>query len=203
MRLSIFMGRGCVYRFALENDLFTKSDRYYTNGFKASWVSPGIDKSLNASACHHLVPTWFAHRLSDLAGVSYKARTLKEHNITVSWGQDIFTPADRKPITLITNDRPYSAWMYLGFGMNGRENTDERKNVDPSSALLGWDILHSLEIDIGVVGPAALGEQFQNGVHRARDLATWDGWRNQLRNEPGIKLTYERKYRPDFIRENL
>jgi lipid A 3-O-deacylase len=191
----IWEGNG-VYRFALENDLFTKTDQYYTNGFKFNWVSPRIERPLQDPDCRNSAPTWMARRLSDLAGFSYKSRSLKERNMTLSWGQDIYTPANRDVRELIRTDRPYSAWMYLGMGINAREN------IDQIGELRDWHILHSLEVNVGIVGPSALGEQFQNGVHRARDIDLWLGWRNQLRDEPGIKITYERKYRPDIVREN-
>jgi lipid A 3-O-deacylase len=192
----LWEGRG-VYRFALENDVFTRTDRYYTNGFKFNWASPSLDSDHDSANCAKGAPAWMTDALSGLAEFSYKKRKLRERNMTISWGQDIFTPANRYVRELILNDRPYSAWMYVGMGINAREN------IDSTGELADWHILHSLEANIGIVGPSALGEQFQNGVHRARGIDLWEGWRNQLRDEPGIKLTYERKYRPDYVRENL
>ena len=47
-------------------------------------------------------------------------------------------------------------------------------------------------------GPAALGEEVQNNFHRLINGDRVNGWNNQLRNEPGLTLTYERRWRPFF-----
>jgi lipid A 3-O-deacylase len=52
-----------------------------------------------------------------------------------------------------------------------------------------------MEIQVGVIGPASLAEQAQNFVHDLRGIQTAQGWDNQLENEPGIVLIYERKIR--------
>jgi hypothetical protein len=48
---------------------------------------------------------------------------------------------------------------------------------------------------LGVIGPAALAEESQNTVHRYRDMGEVKGWGHQLKNEPGVAVILERKWR--------
>src|SRR5262249_12080131 len=47
----------------------------------------------------------------------------------------------------------------------------------------------------GVVGPAAMGGITQNTFHQFVGKTTSLGWKNELKNEPGFILSYERKWR--------
>ena len=46
--------------------------------------------------------------------------------------------------------------------------------------------LDTLQVDLGVIGPAAGGEFVQNNFHRLIGVARANGWANQLHNEPTI-----------------
>ena len=52
------------------------------------------------------------------------------------------------------------------------------------------------ELQFGIIGPAAQAEEAHNFIHDLRDLEKAGGWSNQLDNEPGLALIYERKWRP-------
>lgn len=94
-------------------------------------------------------------------------------------GQDIFTPAHKKIVELIPDERPYAGWLY-----GGKEvlNTDDE------------GVVTSRSIDIGVVGPGAGGKQIQRGVHDLLGQFKPVGWNNQLDNEPGIILGVRREH---------
>lgn len=100
-------------------------------------------------------------------------------NMVVSLGQLMFTPSDDKRVSLDPDDRPYAGYLYLGLGYHARTQ----------------DTLHSTEFNFGVVGAAALAREAQNLVHRIRGLDLFQGWDNQLRNEPAFQLIFERKHR--------
>ena len=55
--------------------------------------------------------------------------------------------------------------------------------------------LDTLQLDLGVIGPAAGGEFVQNNFHRLIGVSPANGWANQLHNEPTIGLTFERRWR--------
>jgi len=55
--------------------------------------------------------------------------------------------------------------------------------------------LENFELQAGVVGRWALGGLTQNDFHQFINVSPSMGWENQLHNEPGVVLTYERKWR--------
>jgi len=98
-----------------------------------------------------------------------------------SWalGQNLYTPEDIKTADLVQDDRPYAAWLYAGAGLvmeNGR-------------------VLDIMEISVGMVGPTALGEEVQKGIHAAIDSPEPRGWRNQLPDELALQAIWQRKWR--------
>ena len=103
----------------------------------------------------------------------------KNHFTTFSFGQDIFTPADTQAVPPNPEDSPYAGWLYVG--MNWQQG--DADNLD------------SLEIQVGVVGPAALGEEIQNGIHAMTGSQKALGWDYQLENEPGLIVSYEHRWR--------
>lgn len=100
-------------------------------------------------------------------------------HMVISLGQSILTPDDISQSALIVNDRPYAGWLYLGIGL----------------VSVSGDWLDNLELDIGVVGPLSGAEAVQKTWHRSFGFQRPNGWDNQLRNEPGLLLAYERKWR--------
>lgn len=170
-----------TYKFTLDNDLFTNRDQDYTNGVKMAWSSPNL-RSFQDDPC---LPPWL-QQVGRVFDSIYPIRIGKEEiegNVTVTFGQAMFTPRDRSQSALIVDDRPYAGWTYLGFGYNTRSSYR----------------LDSYEINLGVVGPWSRAKQTQDWVHRARGLDRFQGWQNQLGNEFGAQLVFERKYRIDFF----
>ena len=99
--------------------------------------------------------------------------------VVFSLGQSIYTPDDISVRDTIPGERPYAGWTYLGVGL---------VSVD-------GDQLDNLELDIGIVGPHSYAEQTQTQWHKWFGFPRPEGWNNQLRDEPGVILTYERKWR--------
>jgi hypothetical protein len=99
--------------------------------------------------------------------------------LSYALGQSMFAPDDLSATNLITDDRPYAGWLYGSVGMV----SDTGK------------ILDNVVLTLGVVGPAAQAKQVQKFVHHITDSPNPHGWDNQLDNEPGVILTYERKWR--------
>jgi len=162
-----------------ENDAyFAGTDEHYTNGFKISALSTDLrdftDDSIPAPV------RWIARGLGDLVppGLAYK--------LGLSLGQNIYTPIDTSLSTPNPRDRPYAAWLYLGAAF---------QIYRPPSVEGGASRLDVFEVTAGMVGPAALGRQIQNGFHDIIGADHAEGWSHQIHNEPGINLVYERKYR--------
>lgn len=97
----------------------------------------------------------------------------------LAFGQNIFTPADtarRNPDPL---DRPYAGWLYGAINLTSYTRTE----------------YGSVELQLGVVGPSALGEQTQNNVHDFLNIDRAYGWDFQLKDEPGVNLILTRQWR--------
>ncbi len=95
-----------------------------------------------------------------------------------SIGQNMYAPKDLTRVTPNPTDRPYAAFLY---GSAGFANITD-------------DHIDNLEVSLGVVGPAALGEQVQKAVHKAIDDREPKGWDSQLKNEPGVVVSWERRW---------
>lgn len=153
-----------------ENDAFAGTDRDYTNGFKVSWSTPFGEMDKNS------LPAWGPPFFAQLPFVG-KANS--KHAVSLSLGQDIFTPEDTDTATLVRDDRPYAGYTYLGAGFHSR--TGRRKD--------NW------ELRLGVVGPASLAEKTQNVIHDLIRTERAEGWDNQLENEPAVDLICESQWR--------
>lgn len=157
-----------------ENDLFDDTDQNYTNGIRLSWISPDTTSYQNDPA----FPAW-------LRAANRRLRLLHsndpetEHNLVVSLGQLMFTPEDTEATELVADERPYAGYLYAGIAYHTR--SENRLDV--------------MELNLGLVGPSALAHQTQDFIHDLRGIEKYNGWDNQLRDEPAIQLLYERKHR--------
>ncbi len=155
-----------------ENDLFFDTDEFYTNGVKVTWLSEDLDDFKDCG----LLPRWSLPLVKKLPFVN---RPASQRNVFLSLGQNMYTPQDISRPELITADRPYAGFAYLAWGFQAR---DERR-------------IDTLELTLGVVGPSSLAEQTQKIIHRWTGSQTPEGWDNQLKDEPGLMLAWERKWR--------
>ncbi len=155
----------------IENDLFAGTDRYYTSGVKLSWSSPDLAQLSDTPYASPLLPLFDA--------IPYINEKGFQKNLVFAFGQNIYTPDNTESFKPITSDRPYAGWLYLGMGIVW-------KNAE---------VRNSLVLDIGVVGPASYAQETQRLVHDLRGLDHPNGWDNQLHNELGLTLVYERLWR--------
>jgi hypothetical protein len=185
-----FQLSGSTFTLQVENDYFTgplNRDRHYSSGLRANWLSPPISST----------PQW----LRDFTDLSESALAFTDsrqagtarRRFGISIGQSIYTPQDKAATQLLPNDRPYAGWLYVGFSLQ-TTRFDTSKQVPDAIRLDTW------ELDIGMIGPAALGRQVQNSFHTFIGDDESLGWSHQLHNEPGINLTFERRWRVGRLR---
>jgi hypothetical protein len=89
-----------------------------------------------------------------------------QSKVGISLGQNIYTPSDVETTDLQPDDRPYAAWLYLGASYHNYR-VDEVTDAD----LFERARLDVFEINIGMVGEWALGEEMQNFVHSILNIA--------------------------------
>ena len=164
-----------------ENDLFSESDQNYTNGVRLSWISPDTASYYDDPA----FPPW-VRAVNRKLRFFNRANANLEHNLAISFGQLIYTPNDIDAVELLEDERPYAGYLYAGFAYHTRSDSQ----------------LDIIELNIGMVGPEAQGEQAQDWVHDLRGFDKFQGWDNQLKNELALNLLYEHKrrwFRADLI----
>jgi hypothetical protein len=152
-----------VFTLQVENDFFAGSDQNYTSGIRIAYAAP-------MGSSHPLEST--ARALPFLGGPL---------RVTYSLGQQLYTPRDISVSQPILTDEPYAGYLYVGIGF---ESEPPRGHAPR--------ILTTAELQVGVVGPAALGEQTQQAAHKIFNSDEANGWDNQLKNEPAINLFYDR-----------
>lgn len=133
----------------------------------------GIRFSYLSSEAH--VPNWVNWASEHLLPVNPEGNK----RISVALGQNMYTPDDPVPRTGGQGDRPYAGWLYGSVGVV----SDTGSQLD------------NVMLTVGMVGPVAHAQQVQRFVHKVIDSPKFNGWDSQLENEPGIVLTFERKWR--------
>ncbi len=96
------------------------------------------------------------------------------------FGQNIYTPdhADA-PAIRDRHDRVFAGWMYGGiFAQRAADNQMEH-----------------LELNLGMIGPAASGGAIQNFVHDVIGVEKPKGWENQLGDEFAVDVSWLRRQR--------
>src|SRR5690606_35417434 len=72
-------------------------------------------------------------------------------------------------------DRPVTAFLYIRYG---------QQHFTPNASLLSW------RINIGTIGPPALGRQVQESIHSLFNMYKPEEWDYQLNTEIGINADF-------------
>ena len=158
----------------VENDKFRsfdqskQTDRNFTNGIRLNWIS-----EVRAT------PGWGR----ELAGWIPLFPSDGATRVGYAFGQNMYTPENIVRRDRQRNDRPYSGWTYVGAAITSSRELGDQGRLD------------TLEINLGIVGPQSYAGETQREYHRLIGAQVPQGWNNQLRNEPGVVLYYERRWR--------
>ncbi|MCK7590599.1 lipid A deacylase LpxR family protein [Subsaxibacter sp. CAU 1640] len=148
-----------VIRVISENDFWlfkNKTDVFYTQGLKIE--------------CSHLLKD--SSRLKKWWPFVLDKST---ENITgFSIGQNLYTSSDITVPSIMLDDRPYSAWLYISKSVISNDSASAKRL--------------SSEVYLGVIGPMALGEEVQSTWHEWIGSPDPKGWDNQIKNDIGINL---------------
>ena len=94
-------------------------------------------------------------------------------------GQSIFTPNDIEAEDPLPNQHPYAGWLYGEYSL----------------LIQRLDVVDRLTFQAGVVGSSSGAEWVQNEVHSIIDSAEARGWDNQIKDEAGVVIAYDRQLR--------
>lgn len=150
---------------SIENDsLASGTDQFYTSGVRLTYFNAGTD----------------APEIMDVIDRYNPYFDINETTSTFfTLGHNIYTPQDITISSLQDNDRPWAAFLYGSVGL----------------ASVSKNHIDEVELTLGVVGPEALGEPIQKFVHKnITDSPTPKGWDNQLNFEPGLIVSWQRRW---------
>ncbi len=148
------------FSFYFENDADIGTDRGYTDGSRLGLLMYRPDTA----------DSWLKIPYTELP---------REHFISFSLNQQIFTPESLEAKELIEDDRPYAGWLYFQTALY--QSSEEH--------------LDMLAFQIGIVGDASQMEAVQKYIHSSIGSPPPEGWDNQLENELGVQLNYQHKWR--------
>jgi hypothetical protein len=150
-------------RFHYDNDYFTKSDEYYSQGITLEYVQPAIKKILPAKLL------WAPYKTSPQFGITINV-----------YG---YTPTSINSDSILYGDRPFDS------------------NISFTTFLIQADNVHhqqvSTSFSLGIMGPAALGNEIQTGIHRWLKNPVPHGWQYQIQND--IIINYQMNYEKQLL----
>ena len=113
------------------------------------------------------------------------------NNVTYYFGQDIYTPKNKKTTTPLIGEHPYGAWLYVGASKNYKF---DRTN-------------NSFKLKVGTIGSNAKGKAVSNELHKIIGASKENGWDTQvdksLAYNLNIKSIYDQFAIKPFITTNL
>ena len=151
-----------AFTILFENDLFDNTDHDYTNGVELGYTTAPDG-----------TPQWAVDAARSLPFFGEGGGDVRTR---YAIGQAMFTPTDVSLANPPLTDRPYAGFLYGAMGLVA----DDGSHLD------------QLQLTFGMIGPASLAGNSQNFVHDIVHDKEAMGWHFQLRDEPGLVLTYER-----------
>jgi lipid A 3-O-deacylase len=155
-----------------ENDFFAGTDEHYTNGIKLSWVSGDLLRYAQDERLPDFV-------LPYLAALPFVNDPGQQYNVALSAGQNMYTPGNTSTSQYLPGDRPYAGWSYASLALHAKTPHQ----------------LDTFETTLGIVGPSARAGETQNNYHTLMGFKKAQGWKNQIHDEPGVMLSWQRTLR--------
>lgn len=137
------------FSFRYDNDFFSATDRYYTQGIVLGFINPVI-------------------RFSPFSCVLPRLSKRAKNYYGLHAEQDVFTPRSIRYMggAVYYGERPFTAVFFVSHSL--------------TSIHTGKRLLLRTQLDLGIIGPEAKGEEEQKGIHKAINNIEPLGWENQL-----------------------
>ncbi len=143
-----------------DNDIFDNTDYYYTNGIAFEFTHPGLA----------FLPT---------SRVLIPGGKNAVNHYSISLVQNMYTPVDPDKNDIQLGDRPFSAYLYAGFGLISNNPVNLQRVTS--------------ELYLGIMGPGAFGGFVQATIHDIEPV----GWTNQIQNS--IIVNYNAEYEKGLV----
>ncbi len=158
------INREKYFRFHYDNDYFTKSDEYYTQGVAFEYVHPRINKFFPARLL------WKPYKADPQTGIALNLFA--------------FSPTSTRSNDILYGDRPFDANISLRVFSIQNDSAHQRQV--------------SAAFTIGVMGPAALGNEIHTAIHRWLKNPLPYGWQHQVQND--VIINYQLNYEKNLFR---
>ncbi len=166
---SQYLKFGKAFSISNDNDSLANADGDYSAGMELTWTQASR-ASVDERAT---LPRWLKH-VSKRTPFGHAG--VDRFGSRIVLGQKIYTPRDLRKTELIEDDRPYAGWTYLNLSLHARKQ----------------DRLDSIILSVGIIGPASFADEVQENVHEFFGAVRVRGWKNQLKNEFALNLSYLR-----------
>ena len=151
------------FRFHYDNDYFTKTDEYYSQGITLEYVHPSVKNFLPAKLL------WKPRKSALQYGITFNL-----------FG---YTPTSILSDEILFGDRPFNATITLKTFLIAADSVN-RQQV-------------STAFSLGIMGPAALGNEIQTNIHRWTKNPIPHGWQHQIQND--IIINYQLNYEKQLL----
>ncbi len=140
-----------IVSLTVDNDFFFFIDRYYTSGIEISYSNKILRKF-------------------PLVKLMLPSNSDFKDYYSVSLIHRIYTPEKTLTPKIVTDDRPYAAYVITGVNKSSYNNSEK--------------VLLRSSFYLGFIGSVAGGEQIQNTLHSFTDIAyKSEGWHHQMKND--------------------
>ncbi len=155
------------FKLNYDNDFFSATDRYYTQGILAELILPGLRKN-------------------PISHILIKLKNFSQNYYGLGFEQDCFTPVSIQHNTIYYGERPFAATMFLS---NFLVSMSQEKKQRLTTSL-----------DLGVMGPCAVCEEEQKGIHKALHNIKPLGWQYQIATD--YIINYRAKFEQGIYTSN-
>ena len=170
----------------LDNDLFSGSDRDYTNGVRIALLSPVKARELNP------VQNLLVRFHNSLTRIGASSGMVGEDpgELRLDWGtgltQLMYTPSDYDAVVPPPGERPFAGWLGLEWSLHVHNR----------------DSMSSLTFIVGLTGPNSLARQAQEFVHEYISKSpVFSGWDSQVPEEYTLNLQLDRRLRIRWLEQ--
>jgi lipid A 3-O-deacylase len=157
-----------VFSFSVDNDMFARTDRRYTSGFRFAWTWP----ELGRTGALVKLPRWLdvVSRALSFDRVANGGRF-----VSLAIQQLMYTPEDITRADVPDGEQPYAGYTGLRLAFHSR----------------GTRTLDTVALDLGLVGPDSGVGATQRFWHRTLGYYAPNGWDNQLEDEPVLGISID------------
>lgn len=168
--------------FQLDNDLFSGSDRDYTNGVRFAFIKE-IDEE---SVANSFLKRNLRKIVTDNERVSPLRYWLlpQADDVRFAWGvgltQLMFTPEDFTALSAPEGERPYAGWLGLEYSLHAKNESK----------------VNSITLSVGVTGEDSFAQESQEWVHEnLSGSPQFQGWDSQIPGEVTLNFHFDHKQR--------